>query len=183
MKQIVSMGTSLSHAGGWLPELYRYLIVGHSSRISAACIGRSGEASDWGVANVGVLTRMRPDIALIEFAINDAYTAKGISLSQSEANITTIVQAIQTDSPHTEIFLLTMNPTLGAGASVRPNLPDYYALYNSLAPSLGVGLVDAFTVWGSPTTVEIPDGIHPTLAALQAVFLPLLSAAISPLIE
>lgn len=182
-KLIISIGTSLSHSGGWVAEIPRYLTVGKSDQIVAACLDQNGTASPWGLDNVHRLVDLRPDIALIEFATNDAGTSNGISVSESKANATTIVNAIRGGSPHTEIFLMTMNPMIGHGADARPNLADYYNGYIELAPQIGVGLIDAFTGWGTPTSDQMPDNIHPTLDAWKEKLLPLVAAALDPLID
>jgi hypothetical protein len=49
------------------------------------------------------------------------------------------------------------------------------------ASTHGVELIDVFPDYGAPTTDQIPDGVHPTLATQSAVLVPKLMAFFTPL--
>jgi hypothetical protein len=182
---VACFGTSLTTSNvtrEWQAELQNRLQTGASAIVRMYSVGSGGVASDWGIANVQRVIDTRARAAVIEFGINDAWTAKAISLSQSFANTRGIVQAIKAALPAMSIFLVTTNPALGAAAAERPLLASYYAQYATLATQESVGLVDNYPGWGASNTSEIPDGLHPALPALRAKHLPGLVAALRPLV-
>jgi lysophospholipase L1-like esterase len=142
-------------------------------------LGEAARASNWGLTNISQVVATRPQVAVIEFAINDAYTSFNISLAQSRTNTEGMINAIRSGSPGTRIFIMTMNPVL---TSDRPNLADYYAQYRQISVDNGVGLVDNYPDWGTATVGEIPDNVHPNIEGLRRVLIPNVVKTLKPLI-
>jgi hypothetical protein len=193
--KIAMLGTSLtsgeSLAGGpWQPDLIAaigahdgYLFETHNFGIGG---GRSTTAiSSGAVANAAALNAQ---VATIEFNINDCVDAQSdpayVSLGQAQANLQSIIATLRAGNPTIQIFLMTMNPVIGSGTSItlRHRLPDYNTMYRNRALSEGVGLIDGAPAWGTPTSTEIPDGIHPTRVAMASVQVPLIASAVTALV-
>lgn len=181
---IGTIGTSLTAntvsyiAGQWQETLQRALTPGKSSRVRIYNVGAGGVTSQYGLDNIGLLIRYRPRLVTIEYNMNDCRTSNGISVVQSQANNTAIVQAIQAALPGTLIYLMTMNPPIDGAVAARPNIAAYDQMYRSLATSLGVGMIDTAPSWVGATAIDIPDGIHPTLSAQEARVVPAIRTAV-----
>lgn len=146
-------------------------------------LGMQGMNSTWGLANIQRVIDTRPRIAVFEFSFNDAPTVSGVPilpLADARANTEAIIRAIRNGSPNTHVMMQTMNPAIGL--SYMANLPDYYESYRSIARAQNVDLIDNYPAWGASSLIEIPDGGHPTYAALQRVLIPNMVAALRPLL-
>lgn len=177
---IVTFGTSLTAYGQWQPSLEQALEACTGQDWQIINSGASSMASDWGMANADRVYSTSPDVALIEFATNDAYAPYAISVAQSRLNTLAIIDAIRVNSPATQIFLMTMNPTIRDAS--RPHLTEYFRQYRSIAQEAGVGLIDLFPVWRKSLTLataerSIPDGVHPSASAYSAV-VPVIAEAV-----
>lgn len=174
LHDVACYGTSLTQKYQWQADVSRRLrAAGITNRLYN--FGRSGADSGWGAANVGPVLRARPLIALVEFSMNDA---ANMTVAQAEANTIAILDALK--SVADAIYLVTMNPTVGAGddAARRASLPDHYTMYRDLAVSEGAELIDIAPLWATAGLAEIPDGIHPTTEAHLAVTAPAIAAAL-----
>lgn len=160
---VVALGTSLTHSGGWLKPLETQLSKCLHRSVNVLDFGRDGAISDWGVAVLEDVVHAGPDVILIEFSINDAALAKGISLRRSRENVKTIVLRLRDALPHLKIFLMTMSPTFGPRAWIRPQIDAYYDVYRTLAAELDVGYIDNLSNWNNlpELRARIPDGLHP----------------------
>lgn len=184
---IATMGTSLS-AGtvsyserNWQIDLERALTPGKSNRVRVHNLGVGGETSAGGLARVGQVIKYRPRLVTIEYMMNDCSTPQGISTAQSQANHQAIINAIRSALPDTLIYLMTMNPPIGAALTNRPNIESYNNVYRSMT-DVDLPLIDIAPLWGVPTSGQIPDTLHPTSAQERAITVPAIAAAISPLI-
>lgn len=184
------MGTSLITSvkdRNWCVELQKYLRIGKSSLVHVYAYGSNGAQSTWGVANIGGLIRLRPNAYIIEF-INDALP-DSLSVSQSVANYTTIVNSIRDAHPDATIFFMALvRPTADGKAEWFPNLDDYDLAHKNLATTLGIdGFIDTRAAWGDPALhpEEFPpgDGVHPYLAGYVRAVLPTIKAALDSYIE
>lgn len=184
---LVTMGTSLtagnaSSGGQWQPVLTRALAPGKADRVRVSNVGAGGVTSDYGLATSLPLTlKYRPDAVTIEYLMNDCSTSNSVSEALCESNTIAIMDALRAELPSIAIFLLILNPAL-ASVTSRAGLNTYNAIYRALAVSEGVGLIDTWDAWGTPTTTEIPDSIHPTLAANVEFALPEMVTQIAPVI-
>lgn len=179
------IGTSLSSGPSsreWFGECCRLIESNTGKRIVPYSMGKPGSYSSWGAANIGNLARLRPDVALIEFLINDSYTGSGISVSESECNHQDMIDALKAANANVTIALMTMNPAIGSKASEHPSLTTYNAMYASLATANSIELIDVYSEWGTPTSGQIPDGLHPTLDALRDVTIPVVASEVAALL-
>ncbi len=140
----------------------------------------AGSNSQWGLNNIAELViAYDPDCVFIEFGIHDAFTTSGITVAEFKSNLISMIYEIRNKvSRVEEIVLLTMNPCTGAPAADRPNLSLYYqAVVEVASEENNIGLIDCFTEWNGlpPATFAnyVPDGIHPTRAGYDFLFLPL----------
>ena len=125
----------------------------------------------------------RPDIVLVEFAVNDADIRLGVGLEQSRANALRIVGELKRQCPGARICLMTMNPVLGVKALLRPMLGAYYDAWRAAAVESRVELIDIYPIWRRQPAARlramIPDGAHPTDAAALAITLPAVEHALT----
>lgn len=183
-KTIAFTGTSLTSGQSshdWQIDVMAALQAGTSYTLRHYNLGYPGRVVADGLADVGRVIAVRPDIAVIEYAMNDAYTANGISVETFKSSLEAIVDAIKSGSSETAIFLMTMNPAIAPGASTVPNLAQYYQGVRDTAALKGVGLIDNAPLWGTPSSSDIPDGIHPIQSAVRAILVPSVTAALRPL--
>lgn len=171
MLTAVFYGTSLTALQPWTADIQAketdWLVLNEAE---------SAKASDWGLANFqNRVLAFHPDKAVIEFATNDAYTPYGITLAEAAKNTWAMVTEAKVTGA--DVYLMTMNGATGAQASLRPDLEIYNALYRAIAESLHVGLIDTAPAWSGYVA---PDGIHPTLAADQAILVPAVLHSLDP---
>jgi hypothetical protein len=163
---IAAMGTSLTARGAWLQELPTALEALVRRPVRARNFARIGATSRWGLAVVDDVARARPDIAIIEFASNDAALHRRVSLAESAANVTAIIRRLRTADGNIRLHLMTMSPAIGLRGLLRPRLGRYYDLYPSLSARERTGLIDNRPDWEAlpPANLvrALPDGSHPT---------------------
>jgi lysophospholipase L1-like esterase len=177
-------GTSLTSgraAYDWKLDVQRRLQPGADREIRFYDLGLLGQASTWGLANIHHVANTRAKVAIIEFSMNDAFDAYGITLEQSDSNTRQMIQAIRSVSPNTLIYLMTMNP-VAVTVTNRSTLSSRYAQYRTIAASENVGLIDNEPLWGTPSAEEIPDGVHPVALGQRRVLIPNVVATLQPLI-
>lgn len=174
-------GTSLTtgaNNGSWPDAVVAALTAISPEGFSFSNLGQAGSTSNWGLANIGAVAALKADAVLIEFAMNDAVTSGGVSLAVSESNLRAMVSAIKSERSTTLVMPMTMNPAIGSGKSVRPELTAYYQMYGRVARELGLPILDHYGSWGAPTSVQIPDGIHPVSTAVQPIVVPVVTQAL-----
>lgn len=172
---VAFMGTSLTwppSSDGWLFACEATLQGLVSMPVSFYQMGVGGAVAAGGYAARGTATSIRPKVAVLEYAMNDASTANGISVASFKATMENFVDAIRVGSPDTVVALMTMNPVIGSGAVSNPNLPLYYEALRDIAAAKEALLIDNTPLWETPTALQIPDGIHPTGSALRQVTVP-----------
>lgn len=180
---VATMGTSLTaYAQPWQTLLSHKLRTGTGKKVVVYDFGIGAASSQVGLANIARPLHVRPDILLVEYAINDAYTPYAISTAQCQTNTLAIINAFRDRDPDVKIFLTILNPPVAGQptAADRPNYAAYKAVYSALAAADDdLGLIDCSAAWGSPTLTDIPDGIHPPLAKKIQVEFPVLASALS----
>src|ERR1700741_4927741 len=103
--RLAALGTSLTARGGWLEPLRRRLEAQLGRPVQALDFAKSGASSRWGMRILARACAERPDIALIEFAANDAALHRGVSLARSIANAAAMIDALRAANPAAAIYL------------------------------------------------------------------------------
>ncbi|MBN1912596.1 MAG: SGNH/GDSL hydrolase family protein [Pirellulales bacterium] len=191
---IAAIGTSLTdkvfnqnHFGGpgWFEQVGMWLQTNYPGQVTLSnrAVGASASAYNPpgypatgpqdGMSQLNdVLTHDNPDAIFLEFAINDAYTVYGISLTQAKANLQTMINTIRTwgvnHGKTVDIVVLSMNDCYNS----RPDLEDYYQGYGEVAAANASDhmlFVDNYPLWKNLHDTNLPqwqtfiaDGVHPS---------------------
>lgn len=173
---IAALGTSLTARGAWVEALPGALEPLVRRPVSILNFAQVGATSRWGLTVVDGAARARPDIAIIEFAINDAALHRRVSLSESLANVTEIIRRLRTARADIQIELMTMSPAIGLRGLLRPRLGRYYDIYPRLAAREQIGLIDNRADWAALPRATLAralqDGSHPTAEFAVSITLP-----------
>ncbi|MEZ2132456.1 MULTISPECIES: SGNH/GDSL hydrolase family protein [unclassified Sinorhizobium] len=191
---IATLGTSLTYdgvyesGGEWQGLVQVGLRAGTSRPVTVYNFGVASQDSNQRIAQLqaGMWLPYRPEIIIVEFSINDAYTPRSITPAQCKANALTIINMFKAQDPNVKAFVMTMNPCVpGSGPALdRPNLPLYTAKYREIAAeNPDIGLIDNEPDWGTPTFTQLTDGIHPTRAAETPIIAPNIIEAVLPFIN
>lgn len=159
--RVVVLGTSLTARATWPDELGARLEACLGREVEVARVAKPGATSAWGVEQIGAVGALRPDVVIVEFAINDGDLLDGLSLARSEAGHAALIQALQGQGAG--VLLLATNPVGRLAALKRPLLPAYQDIYPALAARLGAGLFDGEKRWRSANGWRegLVDGVHP----------------------
>ena len=174
--KIVTLGTSLTARGGWQEPLSRALGACLNSEIVVTNLAKSGMTSEWGLTQIDKVIAERPDIVLVEFAVNDADMTEFISLARSAANMSEIVSRLRESDTHPAVYVMAMSPVSGLRGMIRPFLGQYEDMHAEVARKLGAGFIDHRPTWAKLSDEEIdtaiPDGTHPDPATTSRVIVP-----------
>jgi lysophospholipase L1-like esterase len=178
--RIVVFGTSLSARATWPEAVRARLSTCTGLTVTVERIAKPGAGSTWGQSQSAAVLAMRPDLVIMEFAMNDADLIDGLAPGNSRRATRQIVDTLRTDNPDLPILLLTTNPVAGLATLKRPLLPLYYQSYSAVAADAKIGLFDAYDRWlmHNDWQAELPDGVHPDPTAESN----LLAAPISAMI-
>lgn len=181
---VAFVGTSLTYelVGGWVSNADSQMKTSTNRPVRFYNFGVPGATTATGIADIATPVRMRPRAIVIEYGMNDSYIPSGISVSAFSSNLGQIVDSVKTGSPNTRIFLMTMNPVVAPRLDTNPDWAAYYQAIRNLSVSKSVGLIDNTPDWGSPTSAEIPDGIHPTVAKNIQIVVPNVLEALLPIL-
>jgi lysophospholipase L1-like esterase len=187
---VVAYGTSLT-ASAWPDQLGAWFEARYPGKVRMVKRGTPFMSSQNEEPFFDGLERLQelvlsedPDTVFLEFAMNDALDEFHISPQQLRDNLNTMIDRILADGPQREIILMTMNPAWTppndlSGQSYRANLAEYYQANRDVAAQRGVSLIDHYPHWielrdSNPTLFKqyIPDGTHPTSAALMQIVTP-----------
>ena len=195
---VVVYGTSLTAGGrtkaGWPEAMQEWFDQNYSGQVRFINAARAGSTSDWGLQNLPVVLKARPDMIFIEFSVNDARqggrpdgSASGFNMppERSADNLRQMVDALQKQNPDVLIVLQTMNATWDANAnrsySIRKEHEKYNDLYREFAKERGLQLLDHYPNWQKLKETEskkfqayIPDGTHPSPEGSLAVTWPVI---------
>ena len=171
--RVTVLGTSLSSASRyhWPDEVADQLSSRIGRVVEVRRVALPGATSTWGTRQVDRVIATRPDVVLIELAVNDADVRRHLSVRASTAHHENILTGLRAGRPETTIVLLTMNPASGVRAWARPFLSRYYAQYVQLAERHDTGLVDLYPRWNALSASErdLSDGLHPSDEAATRV--------------
>src|SRR5258708_26566896 len=176
MFSIAVYGSSLTTgrlATAWATYMAKALEQFVASPVRIYDMGKGSQNSDWGVANMGFVAMMKPDLILFEgFGINDAVVGgpPGLTRAQHNANIDTMIAYWQANLPNNPLCIQTMNPVSAAGSALRADLVNYYADEIARAGIHGIDSINHYADWPNPLpdalsqidpTSGAPDGLHP----------------------
>lgn len=186
--RLLLVGTSLTARGSWSDGVQMQLSACRPGGVLVERLARGGASSAWGEAALGErLARAGaepPDLIVIEFSINDASLWHGMTLGKSRSRHAAMLDlAAQAGVP---VFLATMSPAFGREALERPGQMAYRAAYPGLARDHGAGLIAMVPRWtaldAAARRQALPDRLHPTDAAMEAVAVPALVEALAPVL-
>lgn len=174
---LLALGTSLTANYQWPHELANQLSRCLARKVDIEILAVAGANSNQAEKQFGLRRNRKPDIVLVEFAINDADLLDGIGLDKSLSNHKALLGRIREEVPGAHVVLMTMNPTFGLRGWVRPKLLGFYEMYREFAARNDVVLVDLAHVWSeilatADYKVQLPDGLHPTQTAASHIILP-----------
>jgi lysophospholipase L1-like esterase len=191
---VVTMGTSLTKGGNWVPQMKDLLEQKYPNLAKVVNLGRDASSTAapkgrCGLDMVKAVVAAKPDAVFIEYGMNDCYLRYEITPEQSAKNLNTIIDTILAANPQTEVILQTMNsckdypeknpPWLHA--SNRPKLADYYQIQRDIARKRNLRLIDHYPAWlavmnNDPARFDklVPDRIHPNAEGAREIIMPTL---------
>lgn len=177
--RIAALGTSLTARADW-PDQLQSALQACAPGASVQRFAKAGARSDWGLAEAGAVLASRPDLVIVELAMNDADLTDGLMLWTSRATHRALLGRIAAAGPAPRVILLTVNPVRGWRSVTRPFLPLYQRAYGPLADESGAGLVDGLSLWQARgvDAAAVPDGVHPDPGIEAQVLTPALVAAV-----
>jgi acyl-CoA thioesterase-1 len=169
-KKILFFGDSLTAGYGLevsqaFPALIQQKLDSLELDYTVINAGLSGETTASGKNRLGWVLEDDIEIIIIELGANDGL--RGIPLSETQANLKSMVATVKQKLPNAEIIL--------AGMKIPPNMgPDYTAEFEGIFPELAsaekVHLIPFLLedVAGIPELNQ-GDGIHPTVEGQKIV--------------
>ncbi len=163
-KRIVFFGDSITAGYGLsteqaFPALIQQKLNEKNLPYEAINAGLSGETSAGGLGRIDWILKAKPDIFVLELGGNDGL--RGLSLKETEKNLTMIVAKVKKRNPDAIVVL--------AGMQIPPNLgtdytEDFKNLFGKVARKTKSELIPFLLdkVGGYPE-LNLPDGIHPNV--------------------
>jgi acyl-CoA thioesterase-1 len=164
-RNIVILGDSLSAAfgidieRGWVRLLEQRLAVAAPGYV-VRNLSISGETTRGGLARIdAALARWTPALVVVELAGNDGL--RGLSLSETRANLTAIVDRSLAAGAQVVLVGIRLPPNLGPVFNER-----FYGIFLDLSREKPIALVPFLLEGiGGVDSLMQADGIHPTEAA------------------
>jgi acyl-CoA thioesterase-1 len=148
---LVTYGTSLTAAVGgkaWVFSVDSALNKKYNGLLKTINSAKSAMWSTWGVEHLeDSVLKKKPDAVLIEFGMNDAFTAYNTSVEVAKLNLNYMIDRIKLANPDCEVILQTMDIALDGHGTARPDLLKYYQLYRDVAKSRHLLLIDHYPHW------------------------------------
>lgn len=180
--RLLLLGTSLT-TESLRAQLEQQFSGCRTSGVVVERLAKPGANSAWGEAalRARLATGPAPDVMVVEFSINDSSLWRGMTLTASRARHEELLR--MAGQAGVTVWLATMSPAFGRKAWERPGQVAYRALYADLARSHGAGLIAMVPAWQALPGPErkhlMPDGLHPTEAAMAGLARPALVAALA----
>ncbi|MBY3228532.1 SGNH/GDSL hydrolase family protein [Rhizobium laguerreae] len=189
--RIATCGTSLTFQGDyfnlWQRQVERGLHEGKETSARIYNFGENGQDSAGGLFYLYRALQTRPEIVVLEYNMNDAYIVRNISVAQAQSNHMSMISQLRANDANVKICLMIMNPPITGGSiplSDRVNWAAYAQMYRDMVTSdPALTLIDLAPGWAGATTTDIPDGVHPTKAAVSARSVPTMISSLRPLIS
>lgn len=169
-KRIVFFGDSITAGYGLsteqaFPALVQERLDSMGMAYQVINAGLSGETSAGGLGRIDWILKTKPDIFILELGGNDGL--RGLSLDETEKNLTTMIEKVRGRNPDVVIFV--------AGMQIPPNLGQEYTerfqgLFAKVAKANNTKLIPFLleNVGGEPD-LNLADGIHPNIEGHQIV--------------
>jgi hypothetical protein len=170
LTRLLFVGTSLTARSTWPEIVGRAVEACRGVPVTVVRIARPGANSAWGAAQSGRIRNAAADVAVVEFVVNDAALHRGVGQVASAANHRTILEAAREGGTRAALLVVT-GPVLGRPGLLRPFLERYAAVYGDLDDGSFAQVVDTRGSWpadAAALAALIPDGLHPTDAAMAA---------------
>ena len=169
-KTILFFGNSLTAGYGLdikesFPSLIQNRLDSLDLKYTVINAGLSGETTAAGKNRLNWVLKQKVDIFVLELGANDGL--RGIPLSETRANLQTIIDVVLEKNSNTQIIL--------AGMQIPPNMGQEYTtefrtIFPDLAKENEIELIPFLLdgVAGIPD-LNLPDGIHPTAEGQKIV--------------
>ncbi|MAM28907.1 MAG: arylesterase [Flavobacteriaceae bacterium] len=155
----ITAGYGLDDTNDAYPAVLQSKIDSVGFNYTVVNAGLSGETTAGGKSRVDWIMNQPIDIFLLELGANDGL--RGISLTETRANLQAIIDAVENESPSTKIIL--------AGMELPPNMgQDYTSEFRNLYAELAKQNDLTFIPFilkdvGGIAALNQSDGIHPTV--------------------
>jgi lysophospholipase L1-like esterase len=177
---ISTLGTSMTASYRWQPVVQKALERCGLGPVHIGNFGKAGETVAWGINHVGQAVESKPDILIIEFAVNDALADRRLSVTEAERLTRLLIQRARQESPNTKIYLLITSVPQGKQLAKRPEMQAHYGLYRKISAEERVGLIDTQPLLGPPGQRPLRDDLHPTNQGYETIMAPAVVAALRP---
>ena len=161
----ITAGYGLEDSNDAYPGILQQKIDTTDLNYTVVNSGVSGETTAGGKSRIDWVIKQPVDIFLLELGANDGL--RGVPLTETKANLQTIINIVKEKSPQTTIIL--------AGMELPPNMGKTYtaefrALYADLAEKNNIELIPFILkdVGGDPSLNQ-GDGIHPNVEGHKIV--------------
>ncbi|MGB3313151.1 MAG: SGNH/GDSL hydrolase family protein [Albidovulum sp.] len=164
--RVAVFGTSLARRAEWPGRIDGRPVPCGTGIFRVTVMGKAGAGSRDGLALLHAADVADEDMAILEYAINDADLTDGISRRESRANHRHMIATLRDRNPDIAIILMATNPVRGLQRLKRPRLNTYYRDYAELADEAHASFFDGTIRWRTAGVdrIGMPDGLHPVPA-------------------
>ncbi|WP_405570993.1 arylesterase [Winogradskyella sp. Asnod2-B02-A] len=161
----ITAGMGLEDSNDAFPAVLQKKIDALDLNYTVINSGLSGETTSGGKNRINWILNQKIDVFLLELGANDGL--RGVPLTETRANLQTIIDVVQKKSPNTTIIL--------AGMELPPNMgQDYTSEFRQIFTDLAEKNKLAFIPFilkdvGGIAELNQNDGIHPTVEGHQIV--------------
>lgn len=189
---VVFYGTSLTRNGAWTTAVQNWLNQKFPGQVTCFNSGLSGKNSDEGVAQMQTqLLAHKPDLAFIEFSINDSHKKFDMPIERGASNLDQIVKALRAQNSSAAIVLQVMDvpwdaPNGNRSLTDRPQLQAFNDNYRTYARQHALPLIDHNADWLRLKETDsdnyhayLADGLHPNKDGDLAITWPAIETLLS----
>jgi len=161
----ITAGYGLKDTDDAYPNLLQEKIDSLGLNYTVINSGLSGETTAGGQSRISWVMDQEVDIFLLELGANDGL--RGVAISETRANLQSIIDQVQTKSPSTRIIL--------AGMQLPPNMGqdytrDFKQVFSELASKNNIEFIPFILKdVGGIEELNQSDGIHPNIEGHQIV--------------